>query len=405
MCLIVTDVYAASYTDYTFEGYTYEERENTDTYKYEKIKLNKFYKLIETDSAYLEKDKDGIYDACDSTDTKNETVYTRSLPENVKGSAFILSKYDGNPFITKILLNSIEHYSNQKLQEIDVYNGDTKVDISIPNYDFLTDGLKEAHNLKSKEIEIVLPYPIRLNDLKTTIYYDEPFYLTHGVFDESGNSITRNYSSLNTMTDNTTFYSLNLDEYENFIEKYSFPNGKTNYYYTYDKILYRYYNVERLYHDTLELDYLDGYVYDEEESIVAYKIYKRELIAEETPIVDKEIPTQTATPNEIPTENADQEATKKPISVTPSSPTNIPTKIEKKHIITPVEYESKNETGAMITDDMIEKQTNSKVLAPNEESCETVYLIDGKHVIVIAILIFLAILLRALYRLYVNDKN
>ena len=26
------------YTDYTFEGYTYEEKQNTDIFKYEKIK-------------------------------------------------------------------------------------------------------------------------------------------------------------------------------------------------------------------------------------------------------------------------------------------------------------------------------------------------------------------------------
>lgn len=100
--------------------------------------------------------------------------------------------------------------------------------------------------------------------------------------------------------------------------------------------------------------------------------------------------------------------TKKPVNSNQSVPktsstTTQKTELKKEHSITPIEYETKNETGKKITDEMV--AATKKESFTSTDKCENVYLIDGKHVIIISIIVFLLVIMHTLHKLYVNDKN
>jgi len=67
-------------------------------------------------------------------------------------------------------------------------------------------------------------------------------------------------------------------------------------YYVYENTLYKHYNLNKTYGPMIEDDILDGYMFDKEESISVYKVYKREIMFE---IEDQGINENTINDDEI----------------------------------------------------------------------------------------------------------
>lgn len=397
------------YTDYTFEGYTYEEKENTDIYKYEKTKLNKFYKKIETDSTYLESDPEGLYDAKDEDDTKIEYVYMPHMDDPRAEDGYVILRSTDNSMISKVQLRGITEYRDVHLKEIEVYDGDRQVEVDSPGNEFLFDKDLTAQALKTSTIDIVLSEPVLANDIKFKIYYEngESFYLTYAYFDETDNQTFSSYFPTSSNVDNISVRTVDVTTFEQYVEKLDYNPGKKIFGCGFNRTLYRYYNIEKEYYKTSEDKFIEGYTYDEEESIIAYKTYKREkLIVEDPPI---EIPPKEETGND------EYSSEEEPKGTTATEPKKEPVKkvenSEKKNEISKVteieikEYASKNEIGEAITDEQIKRNAKDEEVRLQDVEASSCICPKERLLIIGGAILVVLLLIYTLYKLCVNTDD
>lgn len=268
--------------------------------------------------------------------------------------------------------------------------------------------------LNSSTIDIVLSKPLLANDIKFKIYYEggESFYLTYAYFDEAGNQKFSSYFPTSSNVDNISVRTVDIDTFERYVEKLDYNPGKKIFGCGFKRTLYRYYNVVKEYYKTSEDEFLEGYTYDEEESVIAYRTYKREKIIEEDTPVDIppiEMPPKEETSNDIHSsdetqvENTVTPSKKEPIKKVEhekgKNEVNKVTEIEIK------EYATKNEIGEPISDEQIKKNTkDDEVRLEDIDASSCVYpkerlLIIGGTILAILLLIY------TLYKLCVNTND
>ncbi len=311
------------YSDYEFVGYNLEAKENDELHKYERVLMNRFYKLEMDDFAYLEKDDEGKYSHVDKNDFKKEVRYSKKYSGNRSEEAITFIKEPERYLIDKIQLNDIKRYSYFHPKEIEVFYKEKKLAIEVKNYQGLTDGNYDTQvTINEDSLEIVLPNRNDSHFLEVKIYYT------------SGADIKFNYTMLNTFDNQTLIYNnvsllgnntevtLKLaleEEYDKMTNELSITNSQIANFYRHEVTLYKYYNQKKIYHATLEDKTLNGYTYDIDESYYAYKVYERKIIGtindEKEPPKDQEekpiLPDQ-----EKPSDKSDHEDT------SPTLPTN-----------------------------------------------------------------------------------
>lgn len=288
--LFSIDVYALPmYTDYEFAGYTEHEQEEDELTKYDLVYLNKFYKLTEVDEEYLE--TSDSHEFKDESDVQIETVYSKQRSEKYLNIPHIKIENQDNYLTRKIMISNIEPIENLKIKEIEVYNLEQKMPISIPSYEKLTDGdLIEGVLIDDNEFIISLGTIVYVDNIKVIIYYEtnEEFTLTYTPMNSSGLMRISQQLVLSKEDNLIEISTLKSDKYAEFLEEKSFDYEPITYYYSYDTKKFRYYNLEKAYYIFSELDYIEGYTYDPLESVAVYRIYKREYLGEDETVLPLE---------------------------------------------------------------------------------------------------------------------
>lgn len=281
------------YTDYKLVGYTEEKREDTDLVKYELTQLNKFYREIETNIMYLERDINiGSCPYIDETDYRIQKDYDKyRMFENGEYHVVSIKSFDNYKTDVIYIDNFDTGYEENKVFEIEIYDKEQKIEYKIDKLEWLNDGIKDKGKfLKGETFKLSLDGEYEIENLKLVIYYN----YNMGYESKFDIGFRNNYYDtfretvkLDAYLDDakiTVIDVIDEDTFDSFMPRYSIL---TFYdvdiytqasYYAVQKTLYKHYNLEREYFITTELDYVVGYIYDESESIPVYKILKRELV-------------------------------------------------------------------------------------------------------------------------------
>lgn len=321
------------YSDYEFIGYSQEEKQDDELHKYERVLMNRFYKLEMTDFEYLEKDTEGKYDYVDKNDFITETRYSKT-PLGGQGLVGItLIKEPERRLLDVVELRNMNRYNYFHPKEIEVFYKGNKLEIEVEGYPELSDGdYANSINIKDSELKIHLPNRNDTHFLEVKIYYNAGADIKFDyALRDTGDTQIPIYNNV-TLWGQNTIASIRLalpDEYDEFIEKFSLKDTGIIDFYKYDAKLYKYYNQKRQYYASLEDKNLNGYFYDPAESYYVYKVYERKLletIPDEPEIPDTpEIPSTPENPEkpiEPPKNPNDKDDTTKPMNPIPDKPKN-----------------------------------------------------------------------------------
>jgi len=288
--ILFNKVYAREeYTEYIFDSYIKEIKEENELTKYEPVLINRFYELVETNITYKEQGtllKDEHIDTKDYKEKRNYQGYRQYRYTNFfTNSIKIMEDY----YVTEIILDNFDT-DTSSIREIEINNN--KIDFKIEGYEFLTDKNKSyEQRINGETIIISLEKPILISELEITFFMaslnSEDFTFDiiiddkinervsfDMMYSESKNCIVnfKNLNELNEILVNNQIYSktdinkLNIFSYVFYI---------TNF--------YKHYFLEKNYVVESDLKELEGLIYDENESYMGYKVFKREKIAKKTP--------------------------------------------------------------------------------------------------------------------------
>lgn len=283
--LITINVQAKEqYSDYEFIDYVEEAQENDELNKYEPVLLNNFYKLEESDSDYLETDWDAEYEFIDKDDYKTEKFFSQlNLSYNRVGKVTAAPKY--NYLFNTIKITNIQNYQSVDIREIEVYQDDRLINTEIDAFPELKDGDKSTKvNLTNNSISIrLLPYNFYVTSIRIVIYYGNNIPLEFGLSmpPQSGMYEFKNHFIPDNKARSTVIDFKQTDNFNTLLSSNNLKPESTNdivYYTEYEKRLFKHYNLEKKYYIMSELSSLEGFEYDQDESVKMYKHYKREKI-------------------------------------------------------------------------------------------------------------------------------
>lgn len=275
--LFCIDVYAqTNYTDYEFVGYTQEEKENDEFYKYEQTKLNRFYKLVETDVNYV-REGDGypqefidksVFKMVEFLSTNKNLPYDKTRELTIK----IRENYATH----KVLIENLKDF--RKVQKIEIRSDDTLIQTLEKGID--TDFEIEFGETTLEQIDVLIYY-----ETATNIEFDLTFV------NDTGTDMLSRKIVLESRYVKFSVDALTESNFKKFIEKNSLMGIEESFYHRYKAKAYKVYNLQREYVIDAEESFLEGYTFDEDESYTAYRILKREKIPEkEEPPVEEEKP-------------------------------------------------------------------------------------------------------------------
>lgn len=270
--MISTNVYAKEvYSEYEFIGYTPEAKENDELYKYEKTKMNRFYKLERINEEYLEKDGTHAQEFLDEQDIKWEDNYVQQVG--------YYDKPEG-----KITIDSLNDYT---ISQIKIYN--LKDYAKVNKIEIVQNGALfktiEKENI-SREFTLSLNDGFHIRDLEIVIYYETTGLIEFRLLieDDGGTPKIEKEIRLQTVMNKCTINTLETTDFNAFVKKTKFTvYNNMVYYYNLRKPKYKFYDIEKVYYKDSEEREIEGYLFDEEESYEMYKIYKREKIEIEEP--------------------------------------------------------------------------------------------------------------------------
>jgi len=298
------------YTDYTFIGYSETSEEYNELVKYEETKLNKFYTLEEVNIVYEDSnkyiDQSPFIDYDDFTTT---AIYSLSK-ENDNYNYYALLKTNNTYSTNKIYFRDFNTGSGaNKVYEIEVYYDDIKVEYEADYYSWLNDGIKnEGSRLEGHDFTLTLDDFYDITKLKIVIYHrnevDSRTYLFIEYVNDNGSSLSKmfdldnslNYNLISSIRVLTRQDSVDFLVSNNLMSEDEADFRAMIIYYVYENTLYKHYNLNKTYGPMIEDDILDGYMFDKEESISVYKVYKREIMFE---IEDQGINENTINDDEI----------------------------------------------------------------------------------------------------------
>jgi len=275
------NVYAESiYTDYEYIGYTFEKKDNDELYKYESIVLNRYYKEIETGIEYLEK-SDTTNKKIDEKDYKIEEVQSETKPIKYKYNQHITIKGEDNYICNKLIIKLLSEYENLKIYEIEVFNQGEKMSVSSSDVPEMIDqDINTFPKLLTDTFTINFKSLAYVDNLTIKIYFenDSPLSLNYYIHNTSGLLPIIKDLTLDNKADSIIINTLKYDKFIPFIETNNFEYDDIKYYYDYQKLYYKHYTPLKEYYVVSELSDINGYIYDKNESIAAFKIYRREKI-------------------------------------------------------------------------------------------------------------------------------
>lgn len=373
------------YSDYEFIGYSQEEKQDDELHKYERVLMNRFYKLETTDFEYLEKDTEGKYDYVDKNDFIIETRYSKK-PLGSQGLVGItLIKEPERRLLDVIELRNMNRYNYFHPKEIEVFYKGNKLEIEVEGYPELSDGdYANSINIKDSELKIHLPNRNDTHFLEVKIYYNAGADIKFDyALKDTGDTQIPIYNDV-TLWGQNTIASIRLallDEYDEFIEKFSLKDTGIIDFYRYDAKLYKYYNQKRQYYASLEDKNLNGYFYDPAESYYVYKVYERKLletIPDEPEIPDTpEIPEKPIDPSQNPNDKDDTIKPTNPITDKPKNPFTNQTTPNTSAIKKPSNNSTQNtlitdtkkyETSKELVDDEKDTNIDHQTVSPKEDT-------------------------------------
>lgn len=307
------NVYAKPvYTDYQFIGYVDERIKDDEFYKYEEVSFNKFYKMIRTDEEYLKVDDVHAQEHVDKGDFIIKKVNSLEKSNSNSDVGMITIRAFHDTLAKEIRLANFS--SLEKIDKIEIYNKD-KIYSTI-----------DGDSIYIKFVE-TLKEPLPFKDISFIFYYDleESLNLTIDIENYDGYSKIFTLVTLNSNVKMTKVNILVTEDYNDFLKKNSFPTGETKiHYFQYDEKYFKYYNLKKEYFKESDKKFIEGYTYDPSESIVKYKVYKRELLENEPDDVP-EFPEDTGNndPSNSNTDNSVNNSTDSEESSNNSNDSNI----------------------------------------------------------------------------------
>ena len=277
------------YTEFYFDKYSLQIGEENELIKYESVKINKFYELIETNITYREQSTLNENELIDINDYREQKTYIKNRQYRYINYFVNTIKLEEDIFASKITLENFDS-KNSYIREIEIKNN--KSAYKIEEYDFLTDSNKDTGN--------------KLNNVNIIINFEEPELINEleilfTVASRNGEDLTFNLN-IDDKTINDIHYNMTYSENKNCILNFATTNELENILinndiYTKDELnfnekfsyiyystkLYKHYYLEKNYIIESDLKTIDGLLFDEEESYMGYKVYKREKLQEKVP--------------------------------------------------------------------------------------------------------------------------
>jgi len=285
------------YTDYEFQGYTEEKLEDDELTKYEEVTINRFYELVEREITYNPMTEPGIYDYVDLNDFIISGGYTKKPVENILNLNVLSTKYSNNYKFRTIRISGITNYE-ENIKKLEFYE----------NFDFLKTTITQDE--ETQDLIITFEKEVQIEDVNIYVEYqteeDVSISITpENITDESSDTME---VMLNKKETTLVMNFVDSSTYEGLIEYLELDSTTINiprYYYVI--IDYKHYNLEKVYYKDSELETIDGYMYDPEESYIKYKKYTREIISKDDP---EDKPEDK--PEEKPKDNPDDKPIEKP---------------------------------------------------------------------------------------------
>lgn len=305
LLMLSTNVYAMPiYSDYTFVGYSDTITETNDLYKYEQVKLNKFYKMGETNIVYAPyevKLDDSPY--IDNTSTQVGAYFRRNRDDYGEYEHMEFFREDTNYRVQTIKFSQVALRKNL-LNEIEIFYKGNKLDYEInDDYQFLHDGEYDiGFNVAPDGFTINMDKPYNIQDLTIIFHYSIDLYNSISFYinfvNADGGKEIAHYMGLDNLPGlykQTKVSFIPKDDFirilsdNNMIHPDFYNQVDLNTCYVYKSLLYKHYNIGKVYYIESEENMIDGYTYDENESVTKYKVYKREIIGEkdETEILNE----------------------------------------------------------------------------------------------------------------------
>lgn len=261
------------YTDYEFQGYTEERLEDDELTKYEEVKINRFYELVEREITYNNMTEPGVYDCVDLNDFIISGGYTKNPVANLLNLNVLTAKYSTNYKFSTIRINGITNYE-ENIKKLEFYE----------NFDFLNTTIFQDE--ETQDLIITFEKDIQIEDINIYIEYQieedtlvnitpenltsEPSDTMEVTLNKEGATLVMNFTDSSTHKDLIDYNKLD-------------PTTTNIPRYYYVIIDYKHYNIEKVYYIDSELETIDGYLYDPEESYTKYKKYTREIISSSEP--------------------------------------------------------------------------------------------------------------------------
>ena len=391
-------VYAQDYTEYEFVGYQENIPIVDEFTKYEPVTLHKYYSLKESTTQELDKydTQREDFDICEPQPIKE--IISNTPDDNYENERFIVLRTFENDVVNRL---KIENFNNIKFSKITIKDGEKTISM-LDNLEGLT------------AIDVNLPN-ITIDDLEITIYYEgagTSNYATVSLEGESGTII----SILTTIESKYTKSIIKPMSLE-LVTKKGLYNQKLQYHYRYYRETYSCINYLREYYDTLEVDNLDGYMYDSQEDKTVYKVYRRE-----------KIPTQIEETDKDESEKSESKESEESNNILP--PSMEPPKVDKIPVISSTIVSNKNanyssaknvedkESEEIVTDvtdvndknydriALLEKEVTSLKSDNSQVCCDTTNYTDSLKELKLLILILIILtILHTIQLLYVNKNN
>lgn len=242
---------------YEFVEYTNEKRD--DEFLYEEVTLNRFYTYKEINSEYLELGENPDKVHYDPNDYTKRYVCTDKYNIDIEEANFIIDFYKN--YVTDTI-KILDLNGPKYIDKIEIYQGDRLI--------------KELENKDIKENNIIkLDAPTNTNGLKLYIEYEIRTLLG---FTLNFTTLEDGYEiniplTLHSQASKSTITVEKVREQE--LEEGVIPKATAREYFCYNEIKYRHFDLLKVYYIDSELEYIQGYTFDKEESYQAYKKYRR----------------------------------------------------------------------------------------------------------------------------------
>lgn len=361
------------YTDYEFQGYTEEKLNDDEFYKYEEIRMNKFYSVEERDIEYLADLVTGFYEYVDPLDFKVKKYYKYNLPAGHYHEGMISIRGESNYMTEEIVLLETFNF-NEKVSRVEIYDGDVKLNPTIH--------VDEEKN----QVDIILGRLCFTDNLKIVFHYytEENYNFIITLINMSGAYRTIAPITLSNKLNTVTVNNLSPEVFSTFIDENRLPYNDILYYYSYDVKFYKHYNLEKTFYKMDESDYLEGYVFYPEESVTMYKIYKRELLnssddTDKTPAEEDkiELPTPDNDKNEQDDKNDSKDNTSNSIVINVEAKPEFISREEQN------EQEEKNKYPAVV--DTTKNENSIKDLSKLNDRVDTLECKENKRALIFKI--------------------